>query len=86
VEPTLANQQHFGPNAYREYLIAPYPYARDTRYEGHMVRDEVCVCGHPQSLHRTYGCNGSKPNLDPKKTERVFCQCKAFQAQKAAHA
>jgi hypothetical protein len=50
-----------------------------------MARDEICVCGHPQSLHRTYGCNGSHPNPDPKKTERVFCQCKAFQKPKAAH-
>ena len=32
-----------------------------------MVRDEICVCGHPQSLHRTYACNGSHPNPDPKK-------------------
>ncbi len=32
-----------------------------------MASDEICVCGHPQSLHRTYGCNGSHPNPDPKK-------------------
>ncbi len=50
-----------------------------------MVRDEICVCGHPQSLHRTYGCNGWHPNPDPKKTDRVGCQCKAFQKRKAAH-
>jgi hypothetical protein len=49
------------------------------------VHDEICVCGHPQSLHRTYGCNGSRPNPDPKKTDRVFCQCKEFQKRKAAH-
>jgi hypothetical protein len=51
-----------------------------------MVRDEMCVCGHPQSLHRTYGCNGTLPSPDLKKTNRVFCQCKAFQKRKAAHA
>jgi hypothetical protein len=51
-----------------------------------MLRDELCVCGHPQSLHRTYGCTGTRPNPDPKKTDRLWCQCKAFQAQKVARA
>ena len=51
-----------------------------------MQCDETCVCGHPQSLHRTYGCNGTLPNPDLKKTERIGCQCKAFQKGKAAHA
>lgn len=51
-----------------------------------MVRDEICVCGHPQSWHRTYGCTVLRPNPDPKKTDRVLCQCKKFEAQKAAHA
>ncbi len=50
-----------------------------------MASDEICVCGHPQSLHRTYGCNGSHPNPDPKKSDRVGCLCKAFQKRKAAH-
>jgi hypothetical protein len=54
-------------------------------HEGYVVHDEICVCGHPQSLHRTYGCNGSHPNPDPKKTDRVFCHCKAFQKRNAAH-
>ena len=49
------------------------------------MQDEICVCGHRQSLHRSYGCNGTRPNPDPKKTDPVGCQCKAFQAQKAAH-
>jgi hypothetical protein len=33
-----------------------------------------------ESSHRTYGCMASqpKPNPDPTKTERVWCQCKAF--------
>jgi hypothetical protein len=48
--------------------------------------DDVCVCGHPQSLHRSYGCTGTRPNPDPKKAERLWCQCKAFQAQKVARA
>lgn len=51
-----------------------------------MVRNEVCVCGHPQSSHRTYGCTAMRPNPDLKKTERISCPCKAFQAQKTAHA
>jgi hypothetical protein len=44
-----------------------------------MERIELCVCGHPQSFHRTYGCTGTRPNPDPKKTDRLWCQCKAFQ-------
>jgi hypothetical protein len=51
-----------------------------------MLRNEVCICGHPQSLHRTYGCTGTRPNPDPKKTDRLWCKCKAFQAPKVAHA
>jgi hypothetical protein len=62
------------------------PATHDTWCEGHMQRDELCVCGHPQSLHRTYGCNGTLPNPDLKKTNRVGCPCKAFKAGKAAHA
>jgi hypothetical protein len=31
-----------------------------------MLRDEVCVCGHPLWLHRSYGCTGTRPNPDPK--------------------
>jgi hypothetical protein len=34
-----------------------------------MLRDEICVCGHPLSLHKCYACNGKLPNPDPKKTE-----------------
>jgi len=60
--------------------------AHDTRREGHVFRDEICVCGHPQSLHRTYGCNGWRPNPDLKKTERIGCECKTFKVGKAAHA
>jgi len=51
-----------------------------------MQRDEICVCGHPQSLHRTYGCIGMLASPDAKRTERLFCQCKEFKARKAAHA
>lgn len=57
-----------------------------------MARDEICICGHFQSTHRTYGCTVSKPNPDANKKknapDRIFCQCKAFQvtARKAAHA
>jgi hypothetical protein len=51
-----------------------------------MVRDEICVCGHPQSLHKTYGCNGWQPNPDHNKTDRLWCQCKTFQKRKVAHA
>ena len=51
-----------------------------------MHRDETCVCGHPQSLHRTYGCNGTLPNPDLKKTDRVGCPGKEFKAKKTAHA
>jgi hypothetical protein len=39
-----------------------------------MLRDEVCLCGHSLSFHRTYGCTGTRPNLDRKKTD----QCKTF--------
>jgi hypothetical protein len=50
-----------------------------------MMRTEICVCGHSQSSHRTYGCTGTKPNPDdPKKHAHVLCQCKKFQAQKIA--
>jgi len=46
-----------------------------------MLRIEMCVCGHSQSMHRTYGCAALRPNPDPKKTDRVPCKCKAFEAQ-----
>jgi hypothetical protein len=46
-----------------------------------MDRDELCVCGHPQSSHRTYGCTTWRPNPDPKKTDRIWCQCKGFQSK-----
>src|SRR5215469_12316743 len=48
----------------------------------HMERTEMCVCGHPQPSHRTYGCTGSRPNPDPKKSDRLWCQCKMFQPPK----
>ena len=54
-----------------------------------MHQDEKCVCGHLQSAHRTYGCTATKPNPSKsreKEPNRIFCQCKAFQAQKAAAA
>ena len=51
-----------------------------------MNREEKCVCGHPQSAHRTYGCTASIPSPDPKKTNRIYCKCKTFQAEKAAGA
>ena len=38
-----------------------------------------------RSRYRTYGCNGSHSNPDTKKTDRVFCQCKALQKRKAAY-
>ena len=37
-----------------------------------MERNEMCVCGHPQSLHRAYGCTGSRFNPDPKKKTTAF--------------
>jgi hypothetical protein len=37
-----------------------------------MERNEMCVCGHPQSLHRTYGCTGTRANPDPKKNTTEF--------------
>lgn len=49
-----------------------------------MIRAELCICGHPPSAHRTYGCTGTHPNPDAKKTDPVLCNCKKFQAQKAA--
>lgn len=51
-----------------------------------MVRTDICVCGHPHSDHRTYGCAASRPNPDPKKPYRILCQCKVFQAQRVARA
>ena len=51
-----------------------------------MLRDEVCVCGHPLWLHRSYGCTGTRPNPDPNKTDRLWCQCKTFEVRKVAHA
>jgi hypothetical protein len=47
-----------------------------------MERDEVCVCGHPRQSHRTYGCTAWCPSPDPKKADRVWCQCRVFQAKK----
>lgn len=44
----------------------------------------VCVCGHPLPSHRTYGCIAWRPNPNPRKAERVYCQCKAFQLKKLA--
>jgi hypothetical protein len=40
-----------------------------------MASNEICVCGHPQSAHRTYGCIGSQENT------RTWCQCKTFRAR-----
>lgn len=55
-----------------------------------MTRDEVCVCGHLHSTHRTYGCTATKPNPDAGKKknvpDRIFCQCKRFQATSQARA
>lgn len=51
-----------------------------------MERDEICVCGHYKSVHRTYGCTVWKQNPDKKQPERVWCQCKGFVARKAAAA
>lgn len=45
------------------------------------LRDQLCVCGHLQPFHRTYGCTGSRPNPDAKKTDRTWWQCKAFHAK-----
>jgi hypothetical protein len=45
-----------------------------------MQPDEICVCGHPQSLHRRYGCNGTLPNPDLKKTERIGCPVQRIQS------
>jgi len=53
----------------------------DRKRRLHMDRVELCVCGHPQALHRTYGCTGWHPNADPKKTDRVWCQCRIFHAK-----
>jgi hypothetical protein len=43
-----------------------------------MVHDEICVCGHPQSLHRTYDCNGPHPNPDPQKPTVSSVSAKHF--------
>jgi hypothetical protein len=48
-----------------------------------MAQSELCVCGHPQSSHRTYGCAALRPNPDPKKTYVVLCGCEKFQEKKA---
>jgi hypothetical protein len=47
-----------------------------------MVHDEICVCGHPQSLHRTYGCNGPHPNPDPQKPTVSSVSAKHFKNRK----
>src|ERR1700751_2123892 len=47
-----------------------------------MDRCERWVCGHPQSLHRIYACTGSRFNPDPKKTERLWCQCQYSKRRK----
>lgn len=36
------------------------------------MTNEICVCGHPQSVHRTYGCIAYEGQ------NRGCCQCKAF--------
>lgn len=46
-----------------------------------MASQETCVCGHSQASHRTYGCTAWTPNPDPRKTDRIWCQCKAFQSK-----
>jgi hypothetical protein len=51
-----------------------------------MESHEICVCGHRQSSHRTYGCTALKSNPDPKKRDRIWCACKVFQARKLARA
>lgn len=44
--------------------------------------DAKCVCGHPASSHRTYGCIGS--STDPsKKHGRIYCECRAFKSAAA---
>jgi hypothetical protein len=47
-----------------------------------MERDEMCICGHPQSAHRTYGCTGSSPNPDLKKTYAFCASAKHFKRGK----
>jgi hypothetical protein len=47
-----------------------------------MERAEICVCGHPQSLHRTYACNGWRPHPDPKKTESFGFSAKHSNSEK----
>jgi hypothetical protein len=51
-----------------------------------MEREKTCICGHPQSSHRTYGCTASRPNPEAKKSDRVWCKCKAFQEKQASKA
>lgn len=76
MEPTLVNQKQSGAVPCRNTTAKENYLGREpvgtvqlpiyTWREGYMASDEICVCGHPQSLHRTYGCNGSHPNPDPK--------------------
>jgi hypothetical protein len=53
----------------------------DVNRRSHMDRDELCVCGHPHSLHRTYACTGWRRDADPKKTDRIWCQCRVFRSR-----
>jgi hypothetical protein len=71
---------------FNEYLIAPHSDPRIIRSESVMLRNEICICGHPLSSHRTYGCTALRPNPDPKKSGPVYCHCKRFEVQKAARA
>jgi hypothetical protein len=85
-EVTVASKAVFYLKAIPDCPVLLGEYTRSEGSMAHVERNEMCACGHPQSLHRTYGCTGTRSNPDPKKTDRVWCQCKAFQAQKAAHA
>jgi hypothetical protein len=41
------------------------------------LSEKICTCGHPQSLHRTYGCIASS-HSSPKDDKRSFCKCKSY--------
>jgi len=47
-----------------------------------MNRDEMCVCGHPQSLHKIYACTGSRSNPTPKKPTAFGASAEHFKRKK----
>jgi hypothetical protein len=41
-----------------------------------MQRNEVCVCGHPTSLHRSYGLHRHTTESSPRKERRSLAPVK----------